>query len=142
MWTTHAACLHGFSSSVRENLAGCTDVLQVRSVVSLSRLKTGIFTCGTSLRHLCSVAVFFSVVLNLLVLVVMFRRRRKRLPLELYIIHLAAVDLCMAVLSYPLSVTSGFSHRWIFGRIGELRFVIRRFLHVRGAGSILVSETQ
>ena len=65
-------------------------------------------------------AVISSVTLNGLILFTIYKKKRKILPLEIFIINLAVVDICIAVLAYPFSSVSSMSHRWLIGDIGQL----------------------
>ena len=64
-------------------------------------------------------AVISSVTLNGLILFTIYKKKRKIPPLEIYIINLAVVDICIAVLAYPFSSVSSMRHRWLFGNIGQ-----------------------
>ncbi|XP_029966710.1 opsin 8, group member b [Salarias fasciatus] len=64
--------------------------------------------------YLLIVAVL-SIVGNLLVLVMAFKRSSRMKPPELLSVNLAVTDLGAAVTMYPLSVASAWSHRWLGG---------------------------
>ncbi|XP_028295783.1 opsin 8, group member b [Gouania willdenowi] len=64
--------------------------------------------------YLLFVAVL-SIVGNLLVLVMAFKRSSRMKPPELLTVNLAVTDLGAAVTMYPLAVASAWSHRWLGG---------------------------
>ncbi|XP_069014692.1 opsin 8, group member b [Embiotoca jacksoni] len=64
--------------------------------------------------YLLVVAVL-SIVGNLLVLIMAFKRSSKMNPPELLSVNLAVTDLAAAVTMYPLAVASAWSHRWLGG---------------------------
>ncbi|XP_028997099.1 opsin 8, group member b isoform X2 [Betta splendens] len=64
--------------------------------------------------YLLVVAVL-SIIGNLLVLVMAFKRSARMKPPELLSVNLALTDLGAAVTMYPLAVASAWSHRWLGG---------------------------
>ncbi|XP_010880466.2 opsin 8, group member b [Esox lucius] len=61
------------------------------------------------------VIAVLSIVGNLLVLIMAFKRSSQMKPPELLSVNLAVTDLGAAVFMYPLSVASAWSHRWLGG---------------------------
>lgn len=70
-------------------------------------------------KHLLTSPSFLSAVLsiigNLLVLVVAFKKSTRIKPVELLSVNLAVTDLGAAVTMYPLAVASAWSHHWLGG---------------------------
>ncbi|XP_076016247.1 opsin 8, group member b [Genypterus blacodes] len=64
--------------------------------------------------YLLVVAVL-SIVGNLLVLVIAFKRSSRMKPPELLSVNLAVTDLGAAITMYPLAVASAWNHRWLGG---------------------------
>ncbi|KAF7657304.1 hypothetical protein LDENG_00029150, partial [Lucifuga dentata] len=64
--------------------------------------------------YLLVVAVL-SIVGNLLVIIMAFKRSSRMKPPELLSVNLALMDLGAAVTMYPLAVASAWSHRWLGG---------------------------
>ncbi|XP_071779433.1 opsin 8, group member b [Centroberyx gerrardi] len=64
--------------------------------------------------YLLTIAVF-SIVGNLLVLIMAFKRSSSMKPPELLSVNLAVTDLGAAVTMYPLAVASAWNHRWLGG---------------------------
>lgn len=56
-----------------------------------------------------------SIVGNLLVLIMAFKRSARMKPPELLSVNLAVTDLGAAVTMYPLAVASAWSHHWLGG---------------------------
>ncbi|XP_026174873.1 opsin 8, group member b [Mastacembelus armatus] len=66
--------------------------------------------------YLLVVAVL-SIMGNLLVLIMAFKKSSKMKPPELLSVNLAVTDLGAAVTMYPLAVASAWSHRWLGGDV-------------------------
>ncbi|XP_071378368.1 opsin 8, group member b [Centroberyx affinis] len=64
--------------------------------------------------YLLAIAIF-SIVGNLLVLIMAFKRSSNMKPPELLSVNLAVTDLGAAVTMYPLAVASAWNHRWLGG---------------------------
>lgn len=69
--------------------------------------------CSFPLTSLLSAVL--SIMGNLLVLIMAFKRSSKMKPPELLSVNLAVTDLGAAVTMYPLAVASAWSHRWLGG---------------------------
>uniref|UniRef100_A0A7N6AGV6 G-protein coupled receptors family 1 profile domain-containing protein n=1 Tax=Anabas testudineus TaxID=64144 RepID=A0A7N6AGV6_ANATE len=67
--------------------------------------------------HLLSVSAVLSILGNLLILIMAFKRSSKMKPPELLSVNLAVTDLGAAVTMYPLAVASAWSHRWLGGDV-------------------------
>lgn len=62
-----------------------------------------------------SASAVLSIVGNLLVLIMAFKRSSSMKPPELLSVNLAVTDLGAAVTMYPLAVASAWSHHWLGG---------------------------
>lgn len=52
--------------------------------------------------------------------VYVFRRKGPDINVpEVLLLNIAAVDLFLGVASYPATIVSSFSHRWVFGQAGK-----------------------
>lgn len=60
--------------------------------------------------YLCF-AFILGVVLNIMVLLILFRHKRRRLPIDIFIISLCLADLFDALLGIPLTATSNLACR-------------------------------
>ena len=57
--------------------------------------------------------------------VIVFRRKGRDIAVsEVFLLNIAIVDLLLAGASYPATVISAFSHRWIFYEIGTEYYII------------------
>ena len=63
---------------------------------------------------------FPAVFLNMLVLIVSWRRKKIINPTEFNIIILAAGDLLLALVTFPMMGISSYYHRWVFHDAGIL----------------------
>ncbi|XP_037541253.1 opsin-5-like [Nematolebias whitei] len=63
------------------------------------------------------VLTVFSIIGNLLVLIMAFKRSARMKPPELLSVNLAVTDLGAAVIMYPLAVASAWSHHWVGGDV-------------------------
>lgn len=86
------------------------------------------------LLFLCIPAVL-SIVGNLLVLIVAFKRSSRMKPPELLSVNLAMTDLGAAVTMYPLAVASAWSHRWLGGDVSCVYYGLAGFFF--GMASIM-----
>ncbi len=57
-------------------------------------------------------------VLNALVLITMWKRKRASRPLEFYVALLASMDFIQAVFIHPWAIASSYKHRWLFHHEG------------------------
>uniref|UniRef100_A0A673B790 Opsin-5-like n=1 Tax=Sphaeramia orbicularis TaxID=375764 RepID=A0A673B790_9TELE len=76
-----------------------------------------------------------SIVGNLLVLIMAFKRSSRMKPPELLSVNLAVTDLGAAVTMYPLAVASAWSHRWLGGDITCVYYGLAGFFF--GVASIM-----
>ncbi|XP_028253561.1 opsin 8, group member b [Parambassis ranga] len=76
-----------------------------------------------------------SIVGNLLVLVMAFKRSSKMKPPELLSVNLALTDLGAAVTMYPLAVASAWSHHWLGGEVACTYYALVGFFF--GVASIV-----
>ncbi|KAF2360463.1 G protein-coupled receptor rhodopsin-like [Trinorchestia longiramus] len=72
--------------------------------------------------------------------VAMFRRKGKKLaPGELLLMNLSFISLMLAGCSYPATMVSLFSHRWIFGELGcQVYGFVCYFLGIANMASVTV----
>ncbi|XP_061562942.1 opsin-5-like [Cololabis saira] len=77
----------------------------------------------------------FSIVGNLLVLIMAFRRSSRMKPPELLSVNLAVTDLGAAVSMYPLAVASAWNHHWLGGDASCLYYGLAGFFF--GVASIM-----
>ncbi|XP_040920945.1 opsin 8, group member b [Toxotes jaculatrix] len=84
--------------------------------------------------YLLVVAVL-SIIGNLLVLIIAFKRSSRMKPVELLSVNLAVTDLGAAVTMYPLAVASAWSHRWLGGDITCILYGLAGFFF--GIASIM-----
>lgn len=84
---------------------------------------------------LLSASAVLSIVGNLLVLIVAFRRSSRMKPPELLSVNLAVTDLGAAVTMYPLAVASAWSHHWIGGDVSCIYYGLAGFFF--GIASIM-----
>ncbi|XP_078131410.1 opsin 8, group member b [Sander vitreus] len=77
----------------------------------------------------------FSIVGNVLVLIVAAKRSSRMKPPELLIVNLAVTDLGAAVTMYPLSAASAWSHHWLGGDATCLYYGLAGFFF--GVASIM-----
>lgn len=64
-----------------------------------------------------SVSAVLSIIGNLLVLIMAYKRSSRMKPPELLSVNLAVTDLGAAVTMYPLAVASAWSHHWLGGDV-------------------------
>uniref|UniRef100_A0A668ULS2 G-protein coupled receptors family 1 profile domain-containing protein n=1 Tax=Oreochromis aureus TaxID=47969 RepID=A0A668ULS2_OREAU len=76
-----------------------------------------------------------SIVGNLLVLIMAFKRSSRMKPPELLSVNLAMTDLGAAVTMYPLAVASAWSHRWLGGDVSCVYYGLAGFFF--GMASIM-----
>ncbi|XP_029983766.1 opsin 8, group member b [Sphaeramia orbicularis] len=81
------------------------------------------------------VVAVLSIVGNLLVLIMAFKRSSRMKPPELLSVNLAVTDLGAAVTMYPLAVASAWSHRWLGGDITCVYYGLAGFFF--GVASIM-----
>ncbi|XP_055088026.1 opsin 8, group member b [Periophthalmus magnuspinnatus] len=81
------------------------------------------------------VVAVFSIVGNLLVLIMAFKRSSKMKPPELLSVNLAVTDLGAAITMYPIAVASAWSHHWLGGRATCVYYAWAGFLF--GVASIM-----
>ncbi|KAK7907165.1 hypothetical protein WMY93_015777 [Mugilogobius chulae] len=81
------------------------------------------------------VVAALSIVGNLLVLVMAFKRSSKMKPPELLSVNLAVTDLGAAVTMYPLAVASAWSHHWLGGHATCMYYALAGFFF--GVASIM-----
>ncbi|CAF0759611.1 unnamed protein product [Rotaria sordida] len=67
----------------------------------------GIYLCFTFI---------FGVCLNAIVLIILLQNKRRRSPIDIFIIALCFADLLDALLGIPLSLTSNLACRWLYGK--------------------------
>ncbi|KAF3702644.1 Opsin-5 G-protein coupled receptor 136 G-protein coupled receptor PGR12 Neuropsin [Channa argus] len=84
--------------------------------------------------YLLVVAVL-SIMGNLLVLIMAFKRSSKMKPPEMLSVNLAVTDLGAAVTMYPLAVASAWNHRWLGGQITCIYYGLAGFFF--GIASIM-----
>ncbi|KAM7368159.1 hypothetical protein PAMP_014405 [Pampus punctatissimus] len=76
-----------------------------------------------------------SILGNLLVLIIAFKRSSRMKPPELLIVNLAVTDLGAAVSMYPLAIASAWSHRWLGGDVTCIYYGLAGFFF--GIASIM-----
>ncbi|XP_044233416.1 opsin 8, group member b [Thunnus albacares] len=76
-----------------------------------------------------------SILGNLLVLIMAFKRSSRMKPPELLSVNLAVTDLGAAVTMYPLAVASAWSHRWLGGDVTCIYYGLAGFFF--GVASIM-----
>ncbi|XP_012722095.2 opsin-5-like [Fundulus heteroclitus] len=81
------------------------------------------------------VLTVFSIIGNLLVLIMAFRRSSRMKPPELLSVNLAVTDLGAAVTMYPLAVASAWSHHWLGGDVSCIYYGLAGFFF--GIASIM-----
>ncbi|XP_054475030.1 opsin 8, group member b [Anoplopoma fimbria] len=81
------------------------------------------------------VVAVFSIVGNLLVLVMAVKRSERMKPPELLSVNLAVTDLGAAVTMYPLAVASAWRHRWVGGDATCVYYAVAGFFF--GIASIM-----
>ncbi|KAM9840288.1 opsin 8, group member b [Aulostomus maculatus] len=84
--------------------------------------------------YLLFVAVL-SIIGNLLVLIMAFKRSSRMKPPELLSVNLAVTDLGAAITMYPLAVASAWSHRWLGGDVTCIYYGVAGFFF--GVASIM-----
>ncbi|XP_039981946.1 opsin 8, group member b [Xiphias gladius] len=84
--------------------------------------------------YLLGVAVL-SIMGNLLVLIMAFKRSSRMKPPELLSVNLAVTDLGAAVTMYPLAVASAWSHHWLGGDVTCIYYALAGFFF--GVASIM-----
>ncbi|CAI5683264.1 unnamed protein product [Oreochromis niloticus] len=81
------------------------------------------------------VLTVLSIMGNLLVLIMAFKRSSRMKPPELLSVNLAMTDLGAAVTMYPLAVASAWSHRWLGGDVSCVYYGLAGFFF--GMASIM-----
>lgn len=81
------------------------------------------------------VSAVLSILGNLLVLIMAFKRSSKMKPPELLSVNLAVTDLGAAVTMYPLAVASAWNHHWIGGDVACIYYGLAGFFF--GLASIM-----
>ncbi|XP_047244477.1 opsin 8, group member b [Girardinichthys multiradiatus] len=81
------------------------------------------------------VLTVLSIVGNLLVLIMAFRRSSRMKPPELLSVNLAVTDLGTAITMYPLAVASAWSHHWLGGDVSCIYYGLAGFFF--GIASIM-----
>ncbi|KAM9703526.1 opsin 8, group member b [Menidia menidia] len=81
------------------------------------------------------VLTVLSIVGNLLVLIMAFKRSSRMKPPELLSVNLAVTDLGAAVTMYPLAVASAWSHHWLGGDVSCIYYGLAGFFF--GVASIM-----
>ncbi|KAM4522777.1 opsin 8, group member b [Odontesthes bonariensis] len=81
------------------------------------------------------VLTVLSIVGNLLVLIMAFKRSSRMKPPELLSVNLAVTDLGAAVTMYPLAVASAWSHHWLGGDVSCIYYGLAGFFF--GIASIM-----
>ncbi|KAM4712631.1 opsin 8, group member b [Anableps anableps] len=81
------------------------------------------------------VVTVLSIVGNLLVLIMAFRRSSRMKPPELLSVNLAVTDLGAAITMYPLAVASAWSHHWLGGDVSCIYYGLAGFFF--GIASIM-----
>lgn len=76
-----------------------------------------------------------SVIGNLLVLIMAFKRSSRMKPPELLSVNLALTDLGAAVFMYPLAVASAWSHHWLGGDVSCIYYGLAGFFF--GSASVM-----
>ena len=71
----------------------------------------------TGLILLYTLTIILSVVGNIVVLIVLTSSKRSRTDINIFLVNLAAADLCMACFCIPFTFTRTMLGRWIFGRV-------------------------
>ncbi|KAJ0061200.1 hypothetical protein NL108_013315 [Boleophthalmus pectinirostris] len=89
----------------------------------------------SSLHNQTDGQTVFSIVGNLLVLIMAFKRSSKMKPPELLSVNLAVTDLGAAITMYPLAVASAWSHHWLGGHATCVYYAMAGFLF--GVASIM-----
>ncbi|XP_024147222.1 opsin 8, group member b [Oryzias melastigma] len=81
------------------------------------------------------VLTVLSVIGNLLVLIMAFKRSSRMKPPELLSVNLALTDLGAAVFMYPLAVASAWSHHWLGGDVSCIYYGLAGFFF--GSASVM-----
>lgn len=93
------------------------------------------FVCVLKSHYFSLRTAILSIVGNLLVLVMAYKRSTQMKPPELLSVNLAVTDLGAAITMYPLAVASAWNHHWIGGDVTCVYYGLMGFFF--GAASMM-----